>query len=28
VPLNRLGVRALFAEAKALKGSGQAPSPI
>ena len=28
VPLNRLGVRALFAEAKALKGSGRAPSPI
>jgi hypothetical protein len=28
VPLNRLGVRALFAEAKALKDSGQAPSPI
>ena len=28
VPLNRLGVRALFAEAKALKGSGPAPSPI
>ena len=28
VPLNRLGVRALFAEAKALKGTGPAPSPI
>jgi hypothetical protein len=28
VPLNRLGVRALFAEAKSLKGTGPAPSPI